>query len=291
MNKFYLILAGCGLMGFACGAGASGIPIHSGSEATTQAVDGGRSGVLDDMVKLQDKMVDSMQNAIGGRETFGLNSLKTNLQGVLTTSSETVGSARAGLGNLVGKTSGAISSAVGGVTQTVEGKVSEYKGVALDAAGSVKDVVGSVKQTGEGKIAEYKDIVVKASGEHIGPMKEKIKDMMAEPVGWSEKARLTTAEHIQKGIERAKALEDSASSALAKAWIVQSESANTSASVGTTAEELSNAESQQSIIGTILRLQEETQKNLNTRMTIMAEELKMDSLLALDGGANRGGGQ
>lgn len=263
MNKLYLGLLMGTILGLAGAVGASGIPIHSGSEATTQAVDGGRSGVLDDMVKLQDKMVDSMQNAIGGRETFGLNSLRTNLQGALTTTSETVGTATKGVGSLVGKASGAVT-------------------------GTMRDTREGVS----GKVQEYKDVVVKASGEHVGPMKERIKDVMAEPVGWSEKARLTTAEYTQKGIERAKALEDSASSALAKAWIIQSESANTAASVGTTKEELSNAESQQSIIGTILRLQDETQKNLNTRMTIMAEELKIDSLIALDNGAkHQGGGQ
>ena len=260
MNKLLLVFLGFGIMGLAGESGATGVPIHSGSEATTQAVDAGRSGVLDDMVKLQDKMVDSMQNALGGRETFGLNSLRTNLQGALTTPSETVGSATRGLGNLIGKASGAVT-------------------------GTIQDTRTGVAN----KASEYKEIVVKASGEHIGPMKEKIKGTMEEPAVWSEKARLTTSEYAQRGLERARALEDSASAALAKAWIVQAESANTAASVGTTKDELPNAESQQAIIGTILRLQDETQKNLNTRLSIMAEELKMDSLIALDGDTRQGG--
>ena len=280
MNKLYLGLLMGTILGLAGAVGATGWPIHSASEATTQAVDSGRSGVLDDMVKLQDKMVDSMQNAIGGRETFGLNSLRTNLQGALTTTSETVGQATKGVGSLVGKASGAVTGAMRDTREGVSNKVSEYKNTAVETLGC-----GNID-------CENEDIKVEAAGKHVCCMKKRISDVMAEPVGWSEKARLTTAEYVQKGIERAKALEDSASSALAKAWIVQSESANTAASVGTTKEELSNAESQQSIIGTILRLQDETQKNLNTRMTIMAEELKIDSLIALDNGAkHQGGGQ
>ena len=92
---------------------------------------------------------------------------------------------------------------------------------------------------------------------------------------------LTTTELNQLAAARQKAQERAATTGLAKAWTAQKEAAEAGKAVGHTQEELDKAQSQLAVMGTILRLQEESQKSMNTRLSIKADDLIQMGLTAL----------
>jgi hypothetical protein len=99
-----------------------------------------------------------------------------------------------------------------------------------------------------------------------------------------DRKELTTAEDDERQNRLDTAKEMAATTALAKAWLAQAEAANVSETLTKFQTQLGAASSQMEILAIILRLQEETQKNINTRLSVMGDELVSAGLSALDTG-------
>ena len=135
-----------------------------------------------------------------------------------------------------------------------------------------------------GKNSTYGQIKVKKCGANISSVVSRVKEALTLPATESVRNRLTTAEKNKRDRNRDRSIEDSGITTLAKAWLVETEASNISKSVGSTQKELDGATSQMMVMVTILRLQEETQKNINTRLSLMGDELISTGLTALDSG-------
>ncbi|MBR6412473.1 MAG: hypothetical protein IKS41_04865 [Alphaproteobacteria bacterium] len=135
-----------------------------------------------------------------------------------------------------------------------------------------------------GKNSSYGQIKVKKCGDNIPSVASRVKSALTLPAKESDRNSLTTAEKNKRDANRNRSIEDSGVTTLAKAWIVETESSNISKAVGSTQKELDGAKSQMMVMVTILRLQEETQKNINTRLSLMGDELITTGLTALDSG-------
>jgi len=140
-----------------------------------------------------------------------------------------------------------------------------------------------------GSDSEFGEIKVKKCGGNMDEVKARLDETIVYPAteeakdGSKGRLTMTGAERNKMEANRAKALERAATTGLAKAWTVQSEAAEVAEAISDTQEELDNADSQLAVIATILRLQEETQKNLNTRLSIMSDDLVETGIVALDG--------
>ena len=83
-------------------------------------------------------------------------------------------------------------------------------------------------------------------------------------------------------------MEKSATTGLAKAWKAQTETANVAEAISKTSQELGLGQSssrdmnQLEVIASIIRLQEETYKNMNTRLSLMSEDAVLKGLMALE---------
>ena len=77
-------------------------------------------------------------------------------------------------------------------------------------------------------------------------------------------------------------IQQAATSGLAKAWIAQSDTSDIAEAISKTQEELNNADSQMDVFGTLVRLQEETQKNLNSRFSLVADDVMASGLFVLE---------
>jgi len=107
---------------------------------------------------------------------------------------------------------------------------------------------------------------------------------VVSPATEKDRLELTTAndEARQKRLE--KAIEMASTTALAKAWLAQAEAATVSETLSSLQEKLADNATQMDVLTTILLLQEETQKNINVRLSIMGDELVNAGLSALNTG-------
>ena len=108
---------------------------------------------------------------------------------------------------------------------------------------------------------------------------------MVYPATQKERLKISEENFERLVTERKKAIEHAATAGLARAWIAEKEASDVAASLPTLVKELGspNMDSQMDAMVQILRLQEEAFKNMNTRTTLMAEELKNTGLAALEG--------
>lgn len=140
-----------------------------------------------------------------------------------------------------------------------------------------------------GPKSEFGEIKVKKCGGNMDEVKTRLDETIVYPAtdegkdGAKGRLDMTEEQRTKMEENRASALERAATTGLAKAWTVQAESAKVAEAISDTQEELDNADSQLAVIATILRLQEETQKNLNTRLSIMSDDLVETGIVALDG--------
>ena len=239
MTKLYQYFVLAGLAMTVTPALASGVPVYSSGEVTTMAVDQFQSNVVHGLVDVQNELVQSALDAVGGPYSFSVNSFQKGLSQALTPPSKAI-------------------SAYDGL-KTIIGQGSEYGAIQVKkCGGNVDDVIQRLDET----------IVYPA----IESAEEGVRTRMS----------LTEEERNKINNERAKAMERAATNGLAKAWTVQGEAAKIALAISDTQEELENADSQFAVLATILRLQEETQKNLNTRLSIMSDDLVQTGFVALD---------
>ncbi|MDY6407962.1 MAG: hypothetical protein SPL08_04615 [Pseudomonadota bacterium] len=135
-----------------------------------------------------------------------------------------------------------------------------------------------------GKSSSYGQIRIKKCGANIPSVVNRIKNALTLPATEKDRNDMTTAERQKRANNRKASIESASTAALSKAWIVETEAAKVAASVSSTQEELNEAKSQMTVLVSILRLQEETQKNINTRLSLMGDELVSSGLMALDSG-------
>ena len=135
-----------------------------------------------------------------------------------------------------------------------------------------------------GKDSKYGEIKIKSCGCNAGEVVERLNQTIVYPatrdgedgrLSWSEARKSTRNSDLATSKEMA------STTALAKAWIAQTDATKVANVLSKTQDELDNAQSQLAVIATILRLQEETQKNVNTRVSIMGDELISSGLNAL----------
>jgi len=136
-----------------------------------------------------------------------------------------------------------------------------------------------------GKNSAYGEIKIKSCGCNADEVVSRIKDKVVYPakadgndgyLSWSEEKK------NKRNWDLSFSQEMASTTALAKAWLAQTDATKVSNMLSKTQDELDNAESQLAVIATILRLQEETQKNVNTRVSIMGDELISSGLNALE---------
>ena len=135
-----------------------------------------------------------------------------------------------------------------------------------------------------GKNSSYGQIKCKKCGGNIDSIVNRVNEALALPATQSGREELTTAEIAKRDNNRNASIESAATTTLAKAWIVETEAADIAEAISDTQKELDKATSQMMVMVTILRLQEETQKNVNTRLSLMGDELISTGLTALDSG-------
>lgn len=166
------------------------------------------------------------------------------------------------------------------VTFSVKSMKGEMKKSLSDASQAVGTYDGLLSVLGPK--SEYGEIKVKKCGGNADEVNQRIGETLAIPPKASEAIKLSSAEKNKRKKERAVSLERNATAGLAESWIAQAESADIAEGIANTKDELDQAESQMQVLATLLRLQEETQKNLNTRLSIMADDLTNTGLVALD---------
>lgn len=134
-----------------------------------------------------------------------------------------------------------------------------------------------------GKGSEYGQIRIKKCGANAQEVMDRIHDTIVYPATQAERLKTTTEDLAKKTEERVISLQRSATTGLAKAWIAQSDTSDIAEAVSKTQEELENADSQMDVYGTLVRLQEETQKNLNSLLSLTSDDVITSGLLVLDG--------
>ena len=138
----------------------------------------------------------------------------------------------------------------------------------------LKNVLGEASQFGK--------MEIKKAGESIGSVKERVTDVLAVPAKREEQQKMTTEELAERAKQRAISEEVAATTGLAKSWLAEANVSNVAKTLENTQEELDNAQDIPTIMGSIVRLQEETQKNVNTRLSIMADNLMLTGYEALE---------
>ena len=250
MAKLYQYFTLAGLIMATAPVLASGVPVYSTGEVVNMAVDQFENNNTRGLIDIHNELVQSALDAVGGPNSFSVSSFKKNLKKTLTEPSK------------------AISGYDG--LQTLLGADSEFGEIRIKkCGGNLDEVVDRLDET-----VVYPALETDGSGRNGGDT-------------GTAKSRLAMTEEQRTKMEenRAEAMERAATSGLAKAWTVQSETSKVAEAISDTQKELDNAESQLAVMATILRLQEETQKNLNTRLSIMSDDLVETGLSALD--ANR----
>ena len=134
-----------------------------------------------------------------------------------------------------------------------------------------------------GPKSEYGEIKVKKCGGNADEVMQRLSETVAYPPLMKDRLNLSQAQKNKMENERAASIERNATAGLAEAWVVQAETSEVAENLKKTQKELDNAQSQMAVLATLLRLQEETQKNLNTRISIMADDMINTGLIALDG--------
>lgn len=126
-------------------------------------------------------------------------------------------------------------------------------------------------------------VQVKSCGETTKDIVQEIEKRMTYPATVAERLQLTEKEVANKIKARAISIEQSGKEGLAKAWAIQSEVANVSESLSKLPDELKSVDSQMDAFVYISKILEESYKNMDTRLSVVADDLNNASLLALDG--------
>ena len=134
-----------------------------------------------------------------------------------------------------------------------------------------------------GSASEYGKIEIEKCGGNADEVMKRLNETIAYPAKQADLLKTTTADLNKKAADRVISLQQAATTGLAKAWVAQSDTSDVAKTISKTQEELDNADSQMDVIGTILRLQEETQKSLNSRFSLMADDVITSGLLVLEG--------
>ena len=134
-----------------------------------------------------------------------------------------------------------------------------------------------------GAKSEYGEIKVKKCGGNADEVMTRLSETVAYPPKAKDRLDMSETKKAKVEKERATSIERNATTSLAEAWVVQAETAEVAETLKKTQEELDKAQSQMAVLATLLRLQEETQKNLNTRLSIMSDDMINTGLVALDG--------
>lgn len=134
-----------------------------------------------------------------------------------------------------------------------------------------------------GEKSEYGRIAIAKCGKDIEKVAERLNETVTYPAKEEDRLKMTTAEKNKRAQERAVSMERAATTGLAKSWLAQAETSNVAEAIADTQKELDNAASQQAVLATLMRLQEETQKNINTRLSLMGDDLISTGLVALEG--------
>ena len=132
-----------------------------------------------------------------------------------------------------------------------------------------------------GDASEYGQIEIKKCGENADEVIRRLNETIVVPINSAERMQMTTKEVMQREKERVISIQESATTGLAKAWVVQSDTSDVAESISTTQKELDNADSQMDVFATLVRLQEETQKSLNTRLSVISDDVTASSMFAL----------
>ena len=181
--------------------------------------------------------------------------------------------------NLVNSTLSALKTGAGSVGGEMQKALTDSSSVITGQYEGLQNLLG--------EDSEYGEIKIKSCGGNADEVIARLNQTVVYPAksggsdgreSWSESKKTTRDSDLATSQEMA------ATTALAKAWIAQTDASKVSNVLSKTQEELDNGKSQLAIIATILRLQEETQKNVNTRVSIMGDELISSGLSALDTG-------
>jgi len=181
--------------------------------------------------------------------------------------------------NLVNSTLSALKTGAGSVGSEMQKALTDSSSVITGKYEGLQNLLG--------KDSEYGEIKIKSCGCNADEVVSRINETVVYPAkedgddgrtSWSESRKDTRDSDLAYSKEMA------STTALAKAWIAQSDASKVTNLLSKTQKELDNAPSQLAVIATILRLQEETQKNINTRASIMGDELISSGLSALDTG-------
>ena len=132
-----------------------------------------------------------------------------------------------------------------------------------------------------GDASEYGQIEIKKCGENADEVIRRLNETIVVPINSAERMQMTTKEVMQREKERLISIQEAATTGLAKAWVVQSDTSDVAESISTTQKELDNADSQMDVFATLVRLQEETQKSLNTRLSVISDDVTASSMFAL----------
>ena len=153
----------------------------------------------------------------------------------------------------------------GALTEGSEAITGQYEGL--------QNVLGSA--------SEYGQIKIKKCGENADEVINRLNETLVIPAKSSDRLRMTTEELMRREKESMIAMEQAATTGLAKAWIIQSDTSDIAEAVSATQKELDNADSQMDVFGTLVRLQEETQKNLNTRLSLVSDDVTVSGMFIL----------
>ena len=134
-----------------------------------------------------------------------------------------------------------------------------------------------------GPKSKFGEIKVLKCGGNVDDVVQRLNETVVYPAKREDRLKLSTPKRDEMAANRGMTMERASTTGLAKAWTVQGDTAKVAEALKDTQTELDKAESQMAAMATILRLQEETQKNLNTRLSIMADDLTQTGLAALEG--------
>lgn len=133
-----------------------------------------------------------------------------------------------------------------------------------------------------GKDSVYGEIKIKKCGGNAGEVMKRLHETVVIPAKIEERYKKSNEELKRIDWNRLFSLKQAATSGLAKAWIAQSDTSDIAEAITKTQEELNNADSQMDVFGTLVRLQEETQKNLNSRFSLIADDVMATGLSVLN---------
>lgn len=137
----------------------------------------------------------------------------------------------------------------------------------------VQDAVGEV----------IDGVVVKPCGGSTKEIMAKLDETIVLPVRDAENQVYLTATEETKRLEQlTKSLENTATMNLSKAWQAQTDLANIAKSADDVMKNLEKADDQLKALAQIMYIQSEMQKNMNTRVSLMADDMTVGSLSALD---------